>query len=192
MLKKTLFSSLLLISSLSITPAALAQFTIGGTTGPAKWSSECNKGTVQCDKNAKAFKIFTAYELDQNFAIEASLFSLGKLKVNAKTATGKTYTTADATGFELAGVLKQNMTEDFATFAKLGLARVTVGTNKNAPFIFFMADETTSTQPVAGFGLSYKISRDFALRGEFEIRRSKLGNEKNTIHNVSVGAQYSF
>ncbi len=136
MLKKTLFSSLLLISSLSITPAALAQFTIGGTTGPAKWSSECNKGTVQCDKNAKAFKIFTAYELDQNFAIEASLFSLGKLKVNAKTATGKTYTTADATGFELAGVLKQNMTEDFATFAKLGLARVTVGTNKNAPFIF--------------------------------------------------------
>ena len=192
MLKKTLFSSLLLISSLSITPAASAQFTIGGTTGSAKWSSECNKGSVQCDKNAKAFKIFTAYELDQNFAIEASLFSLGKLKVNTKTATGKSYTTADATGFELAGVLKQNITEDFATFGKIGVARVSVGTNDNAPLLFFMASETTSTQAVGGLGLTYHISKKFALRGEFEIRRTKLGNEKNTIHNVSAGVQYRF
>jgi OOP family OmpA-OmpF porin len=192
MLKKTLFSSLLLVSSLSIAASASAQVYIGGTSGQSTWSSECNMGVVQCDKSSTAYKIFAAYEVDQNFAIEASLFSLGKLTVNAKTATGQTYATADATGFELAGVLKQNITEDFATFAKLGLASVTVGTNKNAAFLFFMADETTSTQPVAGLGLRYKVSRDFALRGEFEIRRTKLGNEKNTIHNISVGAQYSF
>ncbi len=192
MLKKTLSSSLLLITSLIVVPSASAQLTIGGTSGQSKWSSACNKGTVQCDKNANAYKIFATYDINKNFAIEASLFSLGKLEVNARTANGRTYATADATGFELASVLKQNITKDFDAFAKLGLAHVSVGTNENAPLLFFMAAETTSTQPVAGLGLTYKINENIALRGEFEIRRTKLGNEKNTIHNLSVGVQYSF
>lgn len=136
MSKRALLLSLLFIASLSTAASASAQAYIGGTSGQSRWNSECNKAVVKCDKNSNTYKIFAAYEVDQNFAIESSLFSLGKLKVNAKIATGQGYITADATGFELTGVLKQNITEDFATFAKLGLARVTVGTNANAPLIF--------------------------------------------------------
>jgi predicted porin len=41
-------------------------------------------------------------------------------------------------------------------------------------------------------GLTYKVSKDIALRGEFESRRVKLGGEKDTVNNFSVGVQYSF
>lgn len=194
MLKKKLLLPLLLISGIGLgfSAPSSAQVSIGGMSGQSKWSSECNSAAIQCDTSSNAYKIFAVYDVNQHFALEASLFSLGKLTSNAKITSNRAYTKAKATGFELAGIFKKDMTEELGAYAKLGLARISVDTNSNTPLIFFMAAETTSTQPVVGLGLTYQLSKNFALRGELEARHTKLGSEKNTIHNLSVGIQYRF
>ena len=52
--------------------------------------------------------------------------------------------------------------------------------------------DPTTTQPIGALGLTYKVAKDWALRGEFETRRVKLGADKENVNTFSVGMQYSF
>ena len=192
MLKKKLFASMMFVVGLAMAATASAQVYVAGTVGQAKWNSDCNQSGVSCDKTGNAYKLIGGYNIDKSFALEASYFSLGKLKANASVAGVKGYAEAKGTGFELAGVLKRDFTEEFSGFAKLGIARVSVDTTATVPAILQFADNTHSTQPVIGLGLTYKVSKEIALRGEIETRRVKIGDEKNSVNNFSVGVQYSF
>lgn len=192
MLKKNLFVSLLLLAGLGIGASASAQVYVGGTVGQSKWNVDCNQSGVSCDKTTNSYKIIGGYNIDKNFAVEASYFSLGKVKANAAIGAVNASAEAKGTGFEVAGVLKHDFTEEFGGFAKLGVARVSVDTKANVPSVFSLSEDTTSTQPVLGLGLTYKVSKEIALRGEFESRRVKIGDEKNTVNNFSVGVQYTF
>ncbi|MBC3872708.1 outer membrane beta-barrel protein [Undibacterium flavidum] len=192
MLKKKLFASLMLVAGLVVGASASAQVYVAGTVGQAKWNADCNQSGASCDKTGNSYKVIGGYNLDKNFALEASYFSLGKMKATASSGGITGFAEAKGTGFELAGVVKRDFNDDFAGFAKLGLARVSVDTSANVPSIVKMASDTNSTQPVLGFGLTYKVSKEIALRGEVETRRVKIGDEKSSVNNFSVGVQYTF
>jgi OOP family OmpA-OmpF porin len=191
MLKKNLLVSILAVAGLMIGASASAQVYVGATAGQSKWNDEC-KGTTKCDTTSTGYKVFGGYNIDKNFAVEASYFSLGKISAAANVGQINAKAEVKGSGFEIAGVAKHNFTEEFGGFAKLGLARVKADANSVVPGLASFSQDTTSTQPVLGLGVTYKVSKDIALRGEFETRRAKLGNDKETVNNFSVGVQYSF
>lgn len=196
MLKKNLVVSLLAFAGLLAganvsAQTAPSQVYVGGTVGQAKWMDDC-KGTTTCDTTSNAYKLVAGYNVDKNFAFEASYFSLGKISATATSGSTTGRIEAKATGFELAGVVKQNFTEDFGGFAKLGLARISADATANVPGVMFASQDTSSTQPVLGLGVTYNMTKELALRAEFETRRVKLGADKDTVRNFSVGMQYSF
>lgn len=192
MLKKKLFTSLMLVAGLAMAASASAQVYVAGTVGQAKWNADCNQSGVSCDKTSNSYKVIGGYNVDKNFAFEASYFSLGKMKATASSGGITGSAEAKGTGFELAGVVKHDFDEAFAGFAKLGVARVAVDTTATVPSVLTMSGNTHSTQPVLGFGLTYKLSKEVALRGEIETRRVKIGDEKSSVNNFSVGVQYTF
>ncbi len=196
MLKKNLVVSLLALAGALVGVSASAQTApsqmyVGGTVGQSKWMDDC-KGTTSCDTTSTAYKLIGGYNVDKNFALEASYFSLGKISATATTGSMTGSVEAKATGFELAGVVKQNFTDDFGGFAKLGLARISADATAKVPGVLFASEDTSSTQPVFGLGLTYNMTKELALRAEFETRRVKLGADKDTVRNFSVGMQYSF
>jgi OOP family OmpA-OmpF porin len=191
MLKKNLLVSILAVAGLMIGASASAQVYVGATTGLSKWSDEC-KGATKCDTTSTAYKVLGGYNIDKNFAVEASYFSLGKISAAVNVGQVNANAEVKGSGFEIAGVAKHNFTEEFGGFAKLGVARVKADANSVVPGFARFSQDTTSTQPVLGLGVTYKVAKDIALRAEFETRRVKLGNEKDTVNNFSVGAQYSF
>lgn len=191
MLKKNWLVSVLAVAGLMIGASASAQVYVGATAGQTKWNDDC-KGTTKCDTTSTGYKLFGGYNIDKNFAVEASYFSLGKINANGTVGQVNTSAEVKGTGFEIAGVAKHDFTEQFGGFAKLGLARVKADANSVVPGWAHFSQDTTSTQPVLGLGLTYKVSKDIALRGEFESRRVKLGGDKDTVNNFSVGVQYSF
>ncbi|MBR7801338.1 outer membrane beta-barrel protein [Undibacterium fentianense] len=192
MFKNKVFLSLMLIAGLTVGATASAQVYVAGTTGIAKWNSDCDKGGAKCDTSTNAFKLTGGYNVDKNFALEASYFSLGKLSASATIANTTASAEAKATGFELAGVLKHQLADGLDGFAKLGIARVTADTSASLPNVFSMSADTKSTQPVLGLGVTYALTKDIALRAEVESRRVKIGEEKNTVTGFSVGAQFHF
>lgn len=196
MLKKNLLVSLLAFAGLLAGVSASAQTStsqmyVGATVGQAKWNDDC-KGTTSCDTTSNAYKLVGGYNVDKNFALEASYFSLGKISATVKSGSVTGYADGKATGFELAGVVKHNFTDEFGGFAKMGLARVSATANANVPGVLSETQDTTSTQPVFGLGLTYNMTKELAVRTEFESRRVKLGSDKDRVNNFSVGMQYSF
>lgn len=192
MLKKKLFASLMMVAGFAMAATASAQVYVAGTVGQSKWNADCNQTGVSCDKTSNSYKLIGGYNIDKNFAIETSYFSLGKMKATASAAGVTGFAEAKGTGFEVAGVVKHDFNQDFGGFAKLGVSRVSVDTTANVPSLLSLSDNTHSTQPVLGFGLTYKVSKEIALRGEVETRRVKIGDEKSSVNNFSVGVQYTF
>ncbi len=192
MLKKNLLVSLIMVAGLAVGASASAQVYVGGSVGQSKWNVDCNEAGVTCDKTNNSYKLFGGYNIDKNFAIEGGYFSLGKVTANAKVGTVNASAEAKGTGFEIAGVLKHDFENGFGAFAKAGVARVKVDASASVPATFSLSKDTTSTQPVVGLGFTYAVSKEIALRGEFESRRVKIGDDKNTVNNFSVGVQYSF
>jgi OOP family OmpA-OmpF porin len=197
MLKKNLLISMLAVAGLMVGASASAQSTtqgqtyVGITAGQSKFSDDC-KGTTTCDTKDTAYKLFGGYNFDKNFAIEASYFSLGKASATATVGTTTAKADVKATGFEIAGVVNHEFATDFSGFAKLGLARVTADVSGSAAGIYGASRSDSSVQPVFGLGLTYKISKEIALRTEFETRKVKFDGDKETVRNVSVGVQYTF
>ncbi|MFZ6819960.1 outer membrane beta-barrel protein [Undibacterium sp. Ji22W] len=192
MLKKKWFVSLMLLAGLTVGASVSAQVYVAGTVGQAKWNADCTQSGVSCDNTGSSYKVIGGYNLDKNFALEASYFSLGKMRATANLGSISGVAEAKGTGFEFAGVVKRDFNEDFAGFAKFGLARVSVDTTASVPSLVKMDTDTNSTQPVFGLGLTYKVSKEVALRGEVETRRVKIGDEKSAVNNFSVGVQYTF
>ncbi|MFZ6693606.1 outer membrane beta-barrel protein [Undibacterium sp. SXout20W] len=190
MLKNKLVIALLATAGLMFSAAASAQVYVGGTAGKAQWSEDCT-GLTSCSTGSSAYKLFSGYNINDKFAVEGSYFSLGTIDGNANVPGTQNSYSLKGTGFELAGVYNQAFTDKFSGFAKAGVARIKVANNfvdqNTAGY-----DSQTSTSPVFGLGVNYKLTNQIALRGEFETRKVKYDGAKEAVNNFSVGLQYSF
>jgi len=190
MLKNKLVIALLATAGLMLSAAASAQVYVGGDIGKAHWSEDCS-GTTSCSTGSSTYKLFGGYNINDKFAVEGSYFSLGTVDGNANVAGTQNSYSLKGTGFELAGVYNQTFTDKLSGFAKAGVARIKVENNYVDQNIGG-SDSETSTAPVFGLGLNYKLTNQIALRGEFETRKVKYDGEKEAVNNFSVGMKYSF
>ncbi|MBY0573480.1 MAG: outer membrane beta-barrel protein [Undibacterium sp.] len=171
------------------TASAAEDFYVGGTVGQSKWNDDC-KLTVKCDSTGTAYKVFGGYNVNKNFAIEASILSMGK--VSAVSSSLNSRSDVKGAGFDIAGVVKHGFTDNLSGFAKLGVARLTTTSDFSAPGMTLKSTDTSTTQAVYGFGLNYSVTKEFALRAEVDSRRVKVGSDKERVNSFSLGAQYTF
>lgn len=138
-----------------------------------------------CDEKDSGFKIFGGYQLNPNFAIEASYFDYGEATARASFPGGPLTLDGGATAFGVAAVGILPVSPQFSLFGKVGIlmtdAKVTavgpggVGTGSE--------DETGLH---FGIGATFDFTRNLGLRLEWER------NDEVEIDMLSIGLQVRF
>jgi hypothetical protein len=82
----------------------------------------------------------------------------------------------------LRGTAGYDISDAVRVFGKLGFARVTHSG----------ASSESETRPTLGLGVSYDISKNLAVRGDFDHFVKKSGSNWKALNYVGVGVQYSF
>lgn len=170
------------VGSLALAPPAAAQTSaskpagpyVGATIGKPDWNAEA-VGGVQGDSSRAAYKLYGGWRVHPNFAVEASAFSLGRLKGPVSDAR------ADGYAVDAVGMLPWSDT--LSGLARVGVAQVKTraggGSDRN-------------TAPKIGLGVQYQFNPTTALRGEWERYRVNAFNAKSNTDVFSLGAQVSF
>ncbi len=196
MFNKKFIAAVVAISGLFINTAANAQAYAGVTVGQARWNADCN-GTINCKTNDTSFNILGGYNINANWGVEASYYSLGKIKANftnvvpygnVGTITGEMKTT----GVDLAGVYRTQFTNNWGMFAKLG---VTYSKGEGTIFLnnaSILSDSKNSTNVMAGVGVTYAFTPNVAVRAEIDSRKVDFSYTSGNITNFNVGVQATF
>jgi OmpA-OmpF porin, OOP family len=195
MFKKAILAVAVATCGFGVTTSAFAQQAYAGVSGGvSNWSVDC-EGAAKCDKSNPSFKVFGGYNINQSIAIEAAYATLGKTTISGATTGGVLDAEFKAQAFDVAGVFKLPINTEFSAFAKLGVSFV----NSEVDAALVSGNITQrgsvsdrSTQLLAGLGLTYNISKDIALRGEWEARKFQLEDEKSSINSFTVGVQFNF
>ncbi|MCH8619896.1 outer membrane beta-barrel protein [Undibacterium sp. TS12] len=196
MFNKKIIAAVLAVSGMFINMAANAQAYVGATVGQARWNADCN-GTTNCKTNDTSFNILGGYNFNANWGIEASYYSLGKIKANFTNVVtygnvGNITGEMKATGIDLAGVYRTQFNNNWGMFAKLGIART-----KGEGTIFLnntgiLADSKNSTNVMAGLGVTYAFTPNFAVRAEIDSRKADFTYTSGNITNFNIGVQAAF
>jgi OOP family OmpA-OmpF porin len=175
-----------LAGSLGLANAAFAQESpnhvyAGVTFGQAHWRQGCLATSTTCDDTDKALRVFGGYQVNRILAAEIGFHNLGK-------ASGSTET-VKATAWEAVAVAAWPITGGLSAYGKLGIFRGNVeGSGALLP------NKETNYGPTFGVGAQLDVSRNLALRGEWQSY-PKLGGStlpKTDINVMSVGALWRF
>jgi OmpA-OmpF porin, OOP family len=153
----------------------------GATFGQAHWRSGCLATSPSCDDTDRALRVFGGYQVNRMLAAEIGFHNLGK-------ATGST-AAIKGNAWEAVAVAAWPITGGLGVYGKLGLFRGNVeGSGALLP------NKETNYGPTFGIGAQLDVSRNLALRGEWQSY-PKLGGStlpKTDINVMSAGALWRF
>ncbi len=170
--------------------ASAADIQIGASIGRSDYRIDTT-GATSADTKGTAAKIFVAAAITPNLGVEAAMFDLGRTSGSvAVPGVGTVDASARVRGIGVSGVLSAPV-GPVSLFAKAGIAnvraRAETSVNTGLP------GSESSWQPTLGFGVSYPIASQFAVRGEWERVRTRFpGGEKDNVDLLSVGVSYRF
>jgi len=188
--KKTRYAAVVL-SALLFSANSLAQVYVGGTVGQARWETNCSQASF-CDTYDTSFSILGGYHFNANWGTEMSYTSLGTIHASNYTGAGLETASVKGNNIELAGVYRRQIIEKITGFAKLGVAYNQAKTSGTVNG--FIANGTmNSTKPMLGFGITYAINQQIALRAEMSSRKVEMTSSTSTnVNNFSLGLQAGF
>ncbi|NQZ27449.1 MAG: outer membrane beta-barrel protein [Colwellia sp.] len=164
-------------------------FYLGGKLGVNHYQHGCEAWSLDCDKNSFAAGVFTGYQFNENFAVEAAYIDLGDAKASYL-ENGNVYQhTGSMKGLELSALGSLYLTEEIAAFAKAGIFNWH-GENKG-PFNKTNADDWSTT---VGAGITYQLNDAWQARFEYQYFNN-LGNDTiggTNAHLTSIGISYQF
>jgi OmpA-OmpF porin, OOP family len=193
MLKRTI-ASFVAVAALSA-PAFGAQFGAPGESGLyggfglGRSDAEVNATGITADDNDNAWKVFGGYQINRYFGVELGYHDLGGISAAGPGgAVG-----FDSTALSAALVGSIPITQRFAGFAKLGVARTetdATGVLGGVP----VAGSDRNTDATYGLGLRYDFTKMFGVRGEWERFRAGGGSVggKSDIDVFSVSGVVRF
>lgn len=170
--------------------AAAADVHVGASIGRSDYRIDTT-GAASADTKDSAGKLFVGADLTANLGVEATLFDLGRASGSVDVpGVGAVDASARVRGIGVAGVLSAPV-GPVALFAKAGVAHVRARLETSVST--GLPGSESSWQPSVGFGLSYAIDRQLAVRGEWERVRARFpGGEKDNVDLLSVGLSYRF
>jgi OOP family OmpA-OmpF porin len=183
--------------------SALAQGATQETGAYAGLSIGQTKGTctgtaagASCDDSDMAWKIFGGYQFMRFLGAEIAYTDLGKVKSSASaTAFGLTASSSAETklnAWEIVAVGSYPIgTSGFAPYAKLGFYRGEAKTSSSTSVTGLPTVSTSSKETqndfTGGLGVRYDITRNFAVRAEWQRY-----NGDADLDVYSIGAMYKF
>jgi OOP family OmpA-OmpF porin len=182
------------LGSLGDSQPHMGQSTFDGHLGNA---GATNVGSTW-DDNDWGWKAQIGYQFDRNFAVEGGYVNLGQVNYNAAYSQGAATGNYQVDGWNIAGLGILPLDDSFSLFGKLGAidARTTaelsgsgLGGVGNGQY------ESTRWRPDYGFGGMYNLTKNTALRLEYE-RFDGVGDPNTTgqtnIDLVSLGVSHQF
>lgn len=155
-------------------PAMAEGLYVGGSIAKPDWHADSINGVGGSNEGA-GLKLYGGWQFHPNFALEASLFNLGRSSGQGGNAK------ANGVSLDAVGLLP--FAPDWTGFAKLGVANVKVRAN---------GDDDRNTVPTFGLGVQYKLTSNMSIRGEWERYRINAFDQKSNTDQFGVGLNWAF
>ena len=188
-------AALLAASTAGMAQQQTGRFYAGGSFGQAELNGFCSDvrsiaasvgGSVNsCDEKDSAFKLFGGYQVNRNFAVEASYFSYGEASATGQSLGVPFRINTDATAFGVAALGIVPLGNQFSLFGKAGILMSDGDVTASGVGGTF-SDSVSETGLHLGFGALFDISPTFAIRAEWER------NDELEIDMMSIGLQVRF
>jgi len=166
-----------------------AYFYLGGKFGVNHYQHGCESWSLNCDKNSFAAGVFTGYQFNENFSLEAAYIDLGDAKASYLENGNNYQHTGSMKGLEFSALGYLALTENIAAFAKAGVFNW--HGNNTGPFNKTSADDWAA---MVGAGLTYQLADAWQARFEYQYF-DHLGNDTiggTNAHLTSIGISYQF
>lgn len=193
--------------------SALAQdaakgFYAGASLGQSKFKGACDSEAgvtlSNCKDSDTAWKLFGGYQFNPYLAVELGYNDFGRISSDATVVVGGSTFTGnariEATAFEATGIGSLPLGHQFSLYGKLGVYYAETKSSANVqqttpPFASGSSSASdNNTNLTFGFGARYDITRNIAVRAEWQ-RFSKVGSDstgKGDIDVLGIGALYRF
>jgi len=149
------------------------------------------------DNRGNSYKIFSGYQLNRNFALEAGYFDLGEFGYTATVPAGTRIGKIKLKGLNLDVVGSMPVSEKFSMLGRLGLnyaqAKDEFTSTGTVPAPTTPSPSKSALNYKAGMGLQYDFNKSLGMRAEAERYRidDAVGN-KGDINMFSLGLVYRF
>lgn len=186
-----------LLASALLAAAALAQAEpsagayAGLAGGQSQHDIDCG-GTTSCDDTGRAYKAYLGWEVNENMAVEAAYYRIGKARTIATDPLlGEVDGELRGQGPGLFGLFLAPYSKHFKLFGKFGFVnmRVTLETRSSAGTA---SRSERHTNPAWGIGAQYDFSDMLGLRLEYERARVKFLDAKRDVDMVTAGLTLHF
>jgi len=153
---------------------------IGANAGQAHWRNLCTNGAACEDTNA-TLGVFGGYQINKIFSVELGVRNYGEAKSTGASIKGK--------GWEASGLAAWPIVGAVSIFGRLGGYR---GTLKGDGALTGVKETTSSV--TYGLGLQLDLSKNVALRGEWQAYSSLGGGAmpQGDLNVLTVGALWQF
>ena len=153
---------------------------IGATAGQGHWRSMC-QGAPTCDDTNTTVGVFAGYRINNIFSAELGFRNYGMVHASTASVKGK--------GWEIDGLAAWPVFEHFSVFGKLGIKRAVMKGDGT-----LSGGKETSYGPTYGVGVQFELSKNVALRGEWQAYPGVGGSSlpKGDVDTLSVGALWQF
>jgi OOP family OmpA-OmpF porin len=169
------------LASPGLAQESVSHIYTGITAGQAHWRSGCLATSPSCDDNDTALRVFGGYQINRLLSAEVGFHNLGKATSSTAAVKG--------TAWEAVGVVAGPVFRALSAYGKLGIFR---GSIKGSGAL--LPNKETNYGPTFGIGAQLDISRNIALRGEWQSYPALGGSTlpKTDINVLSVGALWRF
>jgi OOP family OmpA-OmpF porin len=154
---------------------------VGLSAGKADWKASSING-VTGDSSGTAGKVFGGYQFNKNLAVELGYADFGKFGGSGTGSARAHSTSVDAVGtFPLGNTA-------FSALGRVGVANTRTRTTS----ALGAESSDRGTDLHAGLGLQYDLSKNAAIRGEWERYRVKGFDDKNNTDLGTIGVVWKF
>jgi OmpA-OmpF porin, OOP family len=211
-LKKTI-TSVFVTSTLLLATHAHAQWYVGATAGEAQHKQKTESFATQfldlgysasqtrTDNRGSAYRVFGGYQLHRYVAVEAGYVDLGKFNLTSTVVpAGTLERRSSVKGFDVGVVGLLPLTTKLVSFVRIGAFRSKRKEQLSASGSIELLPTITDvnerqTKLTYGIGLTYDVTKNVGLRGEWnQYRRynDALLETVSNINMVSLGLVYRF
>jgi OOP family OmpA-OmpF porin len=175
----------LALSAIGFSALADSPF-VGVNIGYGRLDVDCT-GAPNCSKGNTAGKMFGGYQWSNGWGLELGIQRFAS--ADAHDATASVDFTADA--LSLAALYRLELSQDWWGGARLGFARVDLKRDySDTTGQLSLSD--TSTQPVIGLDLGYRLNKQLSLTASADFSRAKAEGETRNMNFWAVGMKYEF
>jgi len=164
----------------------------GLSIGQSKGSCTGTAAGASCDDTDMAWKIFGGYQFMRYLGAEIAYSDLGKVSASVSAPGVSSSAESKSNAWELVAVGSYPIgTSGFAPYAKLGFYRGETKTTASATVLgttVSTSSKDTNNDFTGGLGLRYDITRNFAVRAEWQRYNADGGD----LDVFSIGAAYKF